>query len=184
MICTHPAGLCLLTLHILQNRLAFYEAALSLKGPRTEAEQHQGCLHRVIRRKDNTYFTNETWQQDFVNESTPVLALRAVGSVMNPVTPSISGRLLGYRSTLTRPLFKNKKRKKKQESTHSLDIHDKISSNFTEVRICMLLPTPPVPLLGTFSSFLIHSFLTVLCSLMLSLSCHAKIDVNNCIISV
>lgn len=34
-------------------------------------------------------FTNETWQQDFVNETVPVLALRAVGLVMNPATPSI-----------------------------------------------------------------------------------------------
>lgn len=89
-------------------------------------------------------------------------------------TPSISGGLLGYRRPVTGSILEKKK------PTNFLDIHNKVSSTFTEARICLSILTPPVPLQHAFSPSVRHSFLLVLCSLTLSLSCWAKTGVNSC----
>ena len=61
--------------------------------------------------------------------------------------------------------------------------NDKNSTNSAETRIYSSLQTPQSLCLRICSSFLTHSILLALRSLSLSLSCHAKIGVDSCIIS-
>lgn len=146
-----------------------------------EGEDHRGYLQQVITRKENTSL-NELWQWGFMNEITSDLGLRAVGLVMNPNTPDTWGVLLVYVS-LQQDHCEKKSEKKKLLSLFFFYNNDKNSINSAETRIYSSLQTPQSLCLRICSSFLTHSILLALRSLSLSLSCHAKIGVDSCIIS-
>lgn len=146
-----------------------------------EGEEHRGYLQQVITRKENTSLTSSGSEASW----TKSLLIWVSGQwdwwwiqTLLILEEYCSSMYLSNKTTV------EKKVKKKNFSLFFFFYNnDKNSTNSAETRIYSSLQTPQSLCLRICSSFLTHSILLALRSLSLSLSCHATIGVDSCIIS-